>query len=177
MSQVKFISDLHLGHKRILEFSPNHRKGPTTEDHDEWVVSTIAANMTKRDRLYILGDVILSNSIPLEILTRIPGDKILVRGNHDDRFTAKDFLEVFVDVLGISKYKGYWLSHAPIHPDELRGCKNIHGHVHTNSIMEKGDGLDEYDPRYINVSVEALGAMPITMQQIVNGSYQNIRAC
>ena len=145
MSQAKFISDLHLGHKRILEFSPQHRLGPTTEDHDEWVIRTIASNMTKRDRLYILGDVILSNHVPLHILERIPGDKILVRGNHDNRFTTWEFLDVFVDVLGVSKYKKYWLSHAPLHPDELRGCKNIHGHVHTNSIR---DPHHQYDDRF-----------------------------
>jgi len=173
MSRVLFISDLHLGHKRIMQFSPMHRK-EVGGSHDRWLIDCIKSVVTKRDRLYILGDVILSKSVSLDALKEIPGDKILVRGNHDDRFNASDFLSVFVDVLGITKYKGFWISHAPVHPNELRGCKNIHGHVHTNSIR---DHYHQLDDRYINVCVEALEGVPIGMQEIINGTYQKIRRC
>lgn len=39
-------------------------------------------------------------------------------------------------VYSLVKYKGFWLSHAPIHPEELRGCKNIHGHCHDAVISD-----------------------------------------
>lgn len=174
MCQVKFISDLHISHKNVLNFSPQHRlNADSIESHDLMLMHLIRNSVTKRDRLYILGDLILGDA-SLDIFDSIPCDKILVRGNHDDRFNASDFLTVFKDVLGIVLYKKHWLTHCPIHPDELRGKGNIHGHVHTNSIR---DHYHQPDPRYINVCVEALDGVPIAYQDIINGTYNRIRRC
>ena len=55
------------------------------------------------------------------------------------------------------KYKEFWLSHAPIHPEELRDRINIHGHVHYKNID---------DARYFNVSCENIGFKPISLENI-----------
>jgi calcineurin-like phosphoesterase family protein len=60
-------------------------------------------------------------------------------------------------VAGIIKYKGFWLSHAPIHPEELRGKPNIHGHVHTNTLN---------DSRYFNASLENIGYKPVSIEEV-----------
>lgn len=174
MSRVLFISDLHIGHKNILNFSGPLRQGTTIEEHDNWLLGRINAHVTKRDILYILGDLAWTGEEGLERIGQLPGRKFLVRGNHDERFNAADLLGVFDDVFGLVKYKGAWLSHAPIHPDELRGKINIHGHVHNNSIRDGNSGVD---PRYINVCVEALEGFPISYQDIINGTYASIRRC
>ena len=51
-----FISDLHLGHKGILNFSPD-RYGDSVYEHDEYQISQIYSTVGKRDILFILGDV------------------------------------------------------------------------------------------------------------------------
>lgn len=60
------------------------------------------------------------------------------------------------------KYKNLWLTHAPIHPDELRGKKNVHGHCHGHILNDK---------RYINVCVEHADR-PIPIEEIINGNFQ-----
>lgn len=68
------------------------------------------------------------------------------------------------------KYKGFWLSHAPIHSDHLSGSHNIHGHLHSNSVYEivdiNGFATPIKDQRYINVSVEQLDGKPISFEDI-----------
>jgi calcineurin-like phosphoesterase family protein len=172
MSRVFFISDLHLGHAGILKHTGDYRTGKSIEEHDEILIGKIKSRVSKRDVLYILGDVSWREN-KLHLLYDIPGLKYLVRGNHDN-YSTEEYLNHFKNVYGLHKKGGAWLSHAPVHPDELRGCINIHGHVHQQSIM----GTDgQYDPRYINVSVEALEGYPIDYQDILSGRYQEIRKC
>lgn len=152
---VYFISDLHLGHKNILNFCPN-RKGETVDEHDQFIVDQIKSVMTKKDVLYVLGDVAFEVE-KLKLLEQVKGKKILVRGNHDT-FDLEVYTKYFGDVLGLAKYKEFWLSHAPIHPEELRYKKNIHGHVHIHTIP---------DNRYINVCIDVLpNQLPVSLEAI-----------
>lgn len=51
--------------------------------------------------------------------------------------------------LPLFSYKNTWISHCPIHPQELRNRDgNIHGHLH-NSIVP--------DLRYFNVNLDVNG--------------------
>lgn len=152
MSRVFFISDLHLGHKRIVEFSGVQRGNvKTLEEHDAWIVDSWNRVVTKQDLVWILGDVCFDKT-KLPLLKELRGSKHLILGNHDE-FKLEEYQLYFNKVHGFQKYKGVWLSHAPIHPEQLRGTWNIHGHVHRNSLT---------DLRYINVSVEALNGVPLS---------------
>lgn len=158
MSNVWFTSDLHFGHKNIHKF----REGVDSEEENRHtIIRHWNRLVTKRDDVYILGDVAF-NGETLTELSKLLGRKFLVRGNHDD-FSARTYLQTFEDVFGLKSYKGFWLSHAPIHPNELRYKVNIHGHVHSNTIPDK---------RYFNVSVDNLWAMGypslISLDQIRN---------
>lgn len=173
MSRVYFISDLHLGHKRILEFSGKLRDGGTVDEHDQILITKWNSTVRKRDLVYVLGDVCMHKS--LDILGELQGRKVLIRGNHDT-FSTKEYLEHFEEVYGIMKYKRFWLSHAPVHPDELRGCHNIHGHVHANSIKivaehNNGFSYSEYDRCYVNVCCEVNSSNPIPFEDIRDGRY------
>ena len=95
----------------------------------------------------MLGDAAFTMEA-IDLFKDLPGRKFLVRGNHDLCDTAA-YLKVFAEVYGLLKYKKFWLSHAPIHPDELRGKVNLHGHVHYSSVP---------DGRYFNCCVENLVA-------------------
>ncbi len=146
MTQVLVCSDLHLGHKNIHQL----RKEVNSSEHNtDRIVSDWLEAVTKRDRVYILGDAAFDDA-GLSILHDLPGDKILVRGNHDN-YSLRMYQYTFKDVLGFVKYKKYWLSHCPIHPDELRGRVNLHGHVHYANITDMNGDCDN---RYFNVCPE-----------------------
>ena len=55
------------------------------------------------------------------------------------------------------------MSHAPIHPNELRGRFNLHGHVHQNSITLPDGSLDD---RYINCCVEMSYGIPQSLDKL-----------
>lgn len=171
MSNIYFISDLHLGHKRILEFEPNLRFGNTVDEHDTILIERMKSVCNnKRDILYICGDVAMDKD-KLQLLHEIPARKILVRGNHDV-YSDDAYRLVFDAIVGFFCYKGHWVSHAPIHPHELRGRRNIHGHVHRNSVLNStGVG---YDPNYINVCVENCEGRPINFAEIRGNTFKGV---
>lgn len=167
MSNIYHISDLHLGHKNILKFAKEFRGFATTvEEHDEILTDRIASKCNKRDRLFIHGDVAMDLN-KLNLLNKCKAAKIMIRGNHDN-FPLEEYLKVFDNVEGFARRKQAWLSHAPIHPQELRNKINIHGHVHQQSILT---GLLKLDQRYVNVCVENCGGVPVNYQDIVSGKF------
>lgn len=156
MAAVYFMSDPHLGHNNVIRFRSQFK---TLEEHDDYIEQQYKSIVTKRDKVFMLGDIAFTK----EALQRIKswdGYKVCILGNHDcerNGVTLQDYLEVFDEIHGFIRYKEFWLSHCPIHPDELRGKANIHGHVHSNSID---------DPRYLNVCMENINYSPIELQQI-----------
>lgn len=173
MATIFFISDLHLGHKPICKFSRGLRTGNDCVENMNHLITNWNNVVHKRDLVWVLGDVAFSEE-GFEALKLLKGRKKLVRGNHDNHFKTQDWLKCFESVEGMLSYKGYWLSHCPIHPVELRDKKNIHGHVHGNSVLLE-DGT--YDPRYINVCCEAINEIPIPFDDIRSGEYYNLRKC
>lgn len=155
MSTIFFISDLHFGHKNIWKFEgPSRGNAQSMEEAEEWLIEQWNSVVSKRDQVYVLGDAAF-NKVALAQIKRLRGNKILLMGNHD--VSINSCLQVFGSTIPFCKKFGYWLSHPPIHPTELRGRKNIHGHVHSNSLP---------DDMYINVCVEVLGGKPVSLDEI-----------
>ena len=149
MSNVYFSSDWHIGHKNIHNFRHPSNKFPyefsSELEHREWLYDWVNENIRKRDVLYLLGDIAFNEEALLS-LKQFPFRIILVKGNHDV-IKHPDEAKVYDQVLGLGRYKGQWISHAPIHPQELRGRVNYHGHVHSQTVPDK---------RYFNCCVENL---------------------
>lgn len=154
-NEIFFISDLHIGHKAILTFAGKYREGESLDDHHDWLLKQWNSVVRPNDLVYVLGDVCFGKE-HLYMLHRLHGYKNLVRGNHDQLSTST-YLEYFNHVYGLFKWERFWLSHAPIHPAELRGKMNMHGHVHQHSIP---------DPNYLNVCVENLRGIPISATRL-----------
>jgi len=161
-----FISDLHLGHKNILKFSPQ-RGGSNMEEHSEWLVQQWNSVVRKKDLVWVLGDVCFDEE-HFGYLHEMNGDKNLILGNHDE-FHVRDYCRAFKKIAGLRKKYKMWMSHAPIHPSHLRGMPNIHGHLHDNVVEVKAPN-DEFAPykddRYLNVSVEQLNGVPINLEEV-----------
>jgi calcineurin-like phosphoesterase family protein len=173
MSNVYFISDLHFGHKNILNFEPVLRSGLTYLENMYNIADNWIKTVRKRDLVWVLGDCAFTEE-GFRVLESLPGRKKLVRGNHDNYYTTEDWLQIFETVESLVYYKKFWLSHCPIHPNELRGRTNIHGHVHSNSIR---DIYGVRDKRYINVCCEAVGNAPINVEKIKDNSYWRLAKC
>ena len=161
MSAVYFLSDLHLGHKNICKFRTEFT---SVEEHNAIIKENYHKRVTKRDTVYFLGDVAFDAESLADVKTWAGARKILIAGNHClDHATMKELVEVYDEVYSLKKYKEFWLSHAPIHPDELRGKINMHGHTHYHNID---------DNRYVNVSMEQINYTPIELHEIRRKIYE-----
>jgi calcineurin-like phosphoesterase family protein len=125
------------------------------EDNTDIFCKHWQKTIRKNDIVYVMGDAAFSDEA-LEVYKKLLGRKILIKGNHDDYVSTKLQAEVFDEIHGMLSYKKVWLTHCPIHPDEMRGrAGNVHGHVHSKSIKKKtwyGSSYD--DPKYINTCVD-----------------------
>lgn len=158
-------ADLHLTHKQI-----HHYRGfDSTQAHDDFVEKRWLETITKKakspcvekqDTIYILGDVSFSRE-GWERLDSWPGHKTIILGNHCTEYEHAKFisgLKTVKAVHGMVKYKTAWLTHAPLHPEHLRGKRNIHGHLHSHKVKDK---------RYLNVSLENTNMAPIHLDEIL----------
>jgi len=172
MSKVFFIADLHLDHKNIVKFSGGLRGGSTLEEHNKWIVKQWNSVVGKRDTVFILGDVSFSKA-GLKYLKQMRGQKRLIMGNHDN-FNPEVYSPYFNKVGGIIKKYGMWLSHSPLHPSELRGLINIHGHIHNNGKVTLSETDPTLDTRYFNVNVDCLYGVPIELGEIIKRTGQEV---
>lgn len=156
MSTPRFIADLHMGHRNIYKYRTVFE---STLHNDLYWMYLLPEVLTKRDSTFFEGDVLFDEKY-LPFIQELPGTKILIPGNHCTEYIPMSKLcEVFDEVHALLKYKEFWLSHAPIHKDELRGKSNVHGHVHTESVN---------DVEYLNISADSefVRFMPRTLFEV-----------
>ena len=157
--QVMFTSDLHLGHRSICKY---RSKFTTAEEHDEYILD-LMSKLNKRTILFILGDFLFDGphfEVYLHRIAKFPCTIKLVMGNHDSMqlYTQTIAPNILIQ-LPLFSYKNTWLSHCPIHPQELRNRDgNIHGHLH-NSIVP--------DLRYFNVNLDVNGYDLVPLNKIL----------
>lgn len=161
MDTVFFTSDLHLGHKKLLDFR-NERTGNLFKDVDEmneWVVKQWNSRVGKRGIVWVLGDIHWGDDV-LHLFNEMNGRKRLILGNHDGHDMRK-FLPYFERIAGVTKKYDLVMSHVPIHPQELcfRWTTNVHGHIHH---IER----NLQAPEYINVNVDVRGGLPVSLEEI-----------
>ena len=144
--QVLFTSDLHLGHRAIAKYRP---KFSTAQAHDEYILALIGS-LPKRTILYVLGDFLFDGPHFESYLQQLSLARCQIRvvpGNHDSKLLYTQTVAPNIQIeLPLFNYKGFWVSHCPIHPHEMRNRHgNIHGHLHSEILP---------DPRYINVNLD-----------------------
>ena len=174
MPSVFLVSDTHFGHKGVCHFTRNDgvtklRPFDTPEEMDEFMVAAWNERVRPTDKVYHLGDVVI-NRKALKIMSRLNGDKVLIRGNHDI-FPDTEYREYFRELRAYHVMNGMILSHIPVHPESLgRFGVNIHGHLHANRVMRDlahCGRLDQIDVRYHNVCVEQTDFAPILFEDVI----------
>jgi calcineurin-like phosphoesterase family protein len=142
---------------------------------DEHLVKVYNERVKPNDKIYFLGDVVI-NRKALKTLSRLNGDKVLIRGNHDI-FKDEEYREHFRELRAYHVMNGMILSHIPVHEASLgRFGVNIHGHLHANRVKQArgvdaktGEVLysDENDVRYHCVCVEQTDYTPILFEDVI----------
>jgi calcineurin-like phosphoesterase family protein len=177
------ISDHHLGHTnswekfKLSDGSPL-RPFTSTEEMNETMIERHNAKVKEQDTVYFLGDVVINKKY-LELVKRMNGRKILIRGNHDI-FKDEDYREVgFEQIHGVRVFVDkFIMSHIPLHPDCVteRFRVNVHGHLHANEVTREviDNPFEQYcntvrseiDPRYLCVCVEQTNFTPLHFDEV-----------
>jgi len=185
MPAVFLVSDTHFGHTGVCRFTRDDgvtklRPWDDANEMDEEMVKRWNDRVRPNDKVYHLGDVVI-NRKALSIMSRLNGDKVLIRGNHDI-FKDTDYRQYFRELRAYHVMNGMILSHIPIHPESLsRFGTNIHGHLHANRVMKtvKVERVGPYDPRpftveesvidprYHCVCVEQTDFAPILFEDVI----------
>lgn len=175
MKNIFFISDTHFGHANMLTFinydGTRMRPFSSVEECDELMIENWNKVVKPTDRIFHLGDVVYKCKNRDEIMQRLNGEKILIKGNHD-----KDqlgwYMKYFKDIRGTHHIDGnYLLGHFPIHPDSKgRFVRQLHGHIHAQTVMKSSlvhcGFVREPDPWYRNCCVEVNNYAPVPFELI-----------
>ena len=164
---ISWVIILHLictfGHKVIAS---KYRTNFTSQEHHDDTILNEIAKLTKRDILIVLGDFIFDSpkyDYYIQEFNKMPCRIKVIMGNHDSlKLYNEDRFEI---QLPFYSYKNMWLSHCPIHPQEMRGkIGNIHGHLHGNIVTKSSikslynglahETIEIPDKKYFNVNIE-----------------------
>ena len=174
-SRLFITSDLHLGHKAIIQYCnrPFDFTEQGIEESDDFLFAQYRDTVKENDMVIFLGDLTFKKNHKgqkmTEIITKLPGRKVLIKGNHD---WYKDSFYRKCGFLSVNRYLifgDYFLCHFPVTGkadfngrlmDEeyckfvkaTRGfigektgfcTRIIHGHTHTQRVDED-DGITRY---------------------------------
>lgn len=166
MSNTWFTSDLHLGHKNIIEYC--NRPFQSVEAMDEALIYNWNARVEPKDNIYVLGDFSFHQpDRTFTIFHRLNGNKHLILGNHDKPAIyaplpwawVKD-VHMLRALLGDEKVN-IWLSHYSHRrwPKSHHGTYHLYGHSHGE--------LEGYY-RSCDVGVDAWNYAPVSMRQVID---------
>ena len=152
---IWLISDTHFWHENIIRYE--NRPFKSVNEMNKIMAIGWAFCVYSTDIIFHLGDVSLGLAQPtLDLCNMLPGQKVLIRGNHDRQRThtfwkRAGFLYVTDEPIDL----GFCiLSHEPLKyvPD---GVTNYHGHVHSQ--------IPKVSDRHVNVSVDVTNFKPVKL--------------
>lgn len=169
MAKVFITSDLHLGHKNLIE-SVRHMN---VEEHDNLIIDNWNKIVTKRDTVYVLGDIVMEkHNILKNYIPKLNGTIIISPGNHCTKRVCQEYHNLDITVVGYLKYKDFILTHIPIHEACLTEYKgNIHGHIHKPGLLNN-ECIN--NPKYYNVNTELHSYTPVEFNKILE-YYEKIK--
>ena len=148
---IFFTSDLHIGHKRSIEF--DQRPFRDLEHMHSSLIKNYNAIVPENGICYFLGDVGMSNVETLKgVLDQLNGTKICILGNHDRKHNAMYNLGFDVVLNSATLYiagERVTMSHCPlpgIFREDITGMRNTvegenwHGESRQMQFMVKDEG-------------------------------------
>lgn len=166
MQNIYFISDLHFGHKGIIEYEKRPFKD--VNDMNMQIINNWNKTVKKQDKVFVLGDVSFYNKDKTKaIINSLKGYKVLILGNHDRDRSLSWWQEAGFDEViryPIIFEEKIILSHEPQINNNIPFI-NIHGHIH-------GEQVRISDSHY-NVSVECINYTPVRYDVLGLGSLRS----
>ena len=182
MNKIWFTSDLHFCHDREFIYGP--RGFNSIHEMNEAIIKNFNEVMDWADELYILGDCFLNNNEEgAKFLSRLPGMKYVVWGNHDTDARKVIMEDMGINILGFAhqqKFNGqsFYLSHYPTltsNLDENKDIKartlNLFGHTHSKNKFYEGR------PYMYNVALDAHNCYPVEINTIISDIKAEINNC
>ena len=165
---IYFVSDLHLYHEGIIKMQ--NRPFANVDEMNRVIINNYNATVKKNDICYILGDICHHSDIEKanDLIKKLNGEKILIRGNHDIKYDNSLFSGVFDYLVENINNKVFVMSHYPFLDwyKANSGSINIHGHIHSHknyNIQNKENHILRYD-----VGIDANNFCPVSVYQILN---------
>lgn len=184
MGKVFFTGDLHFGHENAIAF--DDRPFASVEEMDAELIRRWNNKVSKRDLVYILGDMIWKprNDDALGIIKSLNGRIVLIKGNHDrflhnskvkEAFSAiKDYDDISITMEDGTK-KRVILSHyfIPMYNGHRYQAIHLHAHSHfTNEADFEVDFADYLNSIGCKNEIYNVGCMywnyePVTLDEII----------
>lgn len=172
---IYFTSDLHFNHKNIIKYEKEARPFETIEEMNEVLIKNWNLVVHEHDTVYILGDMFMGGKTDIiaDIMSRLKGKKILIRGNHDTNNYVNamtPYLEGIYDMYNLKYNKKLLvMCHYPLrewHSKE-HGAIHLYGHVHSN--FHRNGEIVEGNACHVGVDTNQL--RPISIVEIMDKFY------
>lgn len=152
LNKLYFTADWHFGHKNIIEYCKRPFK--TVDEMNEALIVNYNEKVSNSDTCIFVGDFVFYDQeyTCTELLKRLNGKKILVKGNHDWLSNKKYIKAGFIQSTKSLVIDGYRVVHRPGKCDRYNEKRFIVAHVHEHWRV-KG--------KMINVGVDMWGFKPI----------------
>lgn len=147
-----FTSDTHFGHEKIISYCNKPFK--SVEEMDEKLIKNWNDKVKDEDVVFHLGDFSMIGGNINKYLSRLNGNIIWIKGNHDKKPIIQDLI--------IEHGGHHW--HLAHKPEECEGTYNLCGHVHEvwKSKKQKNGKV------FVNVGVDVWDFKPVTIKEILN---------
>lgn len=180
ITKIWFTSDLHFGHRNIIQFC--NRPFKSVEEMDETLIENWNSVVKPNDLVFNLGDFAFApNWRWAELLGRLNGTHILILGNHDiSRWPGDSTMRLFhrVEQQMLLKIDGrlIYLNHYPFlcYAGTYRlpsdAVLQLHGHVHSGPNSDS-KGKDDMRlalrfPYQYDVGVDNNNFIPVSWEQV-----------
>lgn len=186
--RIFFTSDLHFGHRNIINFCK--RPFNSIEEMDNTLIENWNSVVNHNDWVFNLGDFAFATHHRwVELLSSLRGKHVLILGNHDiTRWPGDNTMKLFYRVeqqmiLKIDN-RTVILNHYPflcyggVYNNPESTVYALHGHVHQNPYCKKGkddERLHLRFPQQYDVGVDNNNFTPISWEQVDEKIKQQIK--
>jgi len=172
-SKLFFTSDLHFGHKNIINFS--NRPYTNIETMDDALIRNWNAVVPHDGIVFILGDFSFYNGTYTKyLLGELNGRIILIQGNHDKQVSMFKEVHQLLDIKVVDNINGNFggCTHLTLCHFQLftwnrkhHGAKHLYGHSHGTSPHKDFASLD--------VGVDCWDYTPVSYKQLTDVLFGN----
>lgn len=159
---IYLITDTHMGHRMMVN------SGLRPERYEQRIISNWRKQVKAADTVIHLGDVAWNNGQQQEVISKLPGHKILIKGNHDKKSTLQYMdlgytmccQELVMELYGVR----ILFTHEPKygHAYDI----NIHGHHHD---LHRQD----FSRLYLPLCLEQMGYKLLALDEQLCGTIKS----